>query len=118
MKSEHVIDYVCNDFGITKEQLLSTNRKTHLVDARQSCSFALRELGFTYKKIADDLGYKDHAIIIHLLKDRHHNSLENQRTALRAVMSYRDMALLEKVAVNQNMEAKSLRTKKFLPWEQ
>jgi chromosomal replication initiation ATPase DnaA len=118
MKSEHIINYVCNDFGITKEQLLSTSRKTHLVDARQTCSFALRELGFTYKKIADDLGYKDHAIIIHLVRDRHHNSLENQRSALRAVMSYRDMTLLEKMAINENMKAKSARTKKFLPWEQ
>jgi len=118
MKTEHVINYVCNDFGITKEQLLSANRKTHLVDARQSCSFALRELGFTYKKIADDLGYKDHAIIIHLVRDRHHNSLENQRSALRAVMSYRDMTLLEEMAVIENMKAKFVRTKKFLPWEQ
>jgi len=91
MIAEHIIGFICNEFGITKYELRSQRRKMHLVDARQTCAFALRKFGCTYEYIASAINRKDHTTIMHLLKNRPHNMDENKRISDKVIKAYKDM---------------------------
>ena len=91
MIERHVMDSVCNYFHLIPEQVRSQSRKSHLVDARQCCALALRELGKTYKFIGNIINRKDHTTIMHLVKRRSHNWSENERIAHETVKAYKNM---------------------------
>ena len=91
MIEHHVVNSICNQFNLTHNELRSQSRKTHLVDARQSCALALRKLGKTYKFIANIVNRKDHTTIMHLIKRRSHNWHENERIAHETVKAYENM---------------------------
>ena len=104
MIAEHIVSSVCNRFGITRNELRSQSRKVHLVDARQTCAFALRKFGCTYEFIGNVINRKDHTTIMHLLKNRLHNMHENQRIANETVNAYKDMAVSRVGRKKLNME--------------
>ena len=104
MIAEHIISSVCNTFQITKEELRSKKRDKHLVDARQTCAFALRKLDCTYQFIGNAINRESHTTIIHILKKRDDNSHENSRIARKIVNKYKDMALPEIRRQKLNME--------------
>jgi len=104
MIAEHIVSSVCNRFGITRNELRSQSRKSHLVDARQTCAIALRKFGCTYEYIGNVINRKDHTTIMHLLKHRLHNIDENQRIANETVNAYKDMAVTRIGRKKLNME--------------
>tara|TARA_R100000426_G_scaffold76740_1_gene54264 strand:+ start:305 stop:649 length:345 start_codon:yes stop_codon:yes gene_type:complete len=93
MIEECIVNYVCTHFELTRKQLRGKSRKSHIVDARQSCALAFREIGKTYKFIANVINRKDHTTIMHLVKRRSYNWHENERIAHEAVKAYKHMAL-------------------------
>lgn len=102
---EFIMNYVCFEFGITIKQLISPSRRAELVDARQACAIALRELDFSLKYIAELLGRKDHTTIIHLLDTRTHSKPRNERIAMRALKAYKHIAPNENVRYKSNLKA-------------
>lgn len=101
---EYIMDHVCSEFGITREQLTSPSRRAELVDARQACAIALRELDFSLKYTAQLLGRKDHTTVIHLLTTRTHSKPRNERIARRALKAYKHIAKTENVRYRANLE--------------
>ena len=91
MIEHYIVNSICNQFNLTHNELRSQSRKTHLVDARQCCALALRELGKTYKFIGNIINRKDHTTIMHLVKRRSHNWNENERIANETVKAYKNM---------------------------
>jgi chromosomal replication initiation ATPase DnaA len=104
MIAEHIVSSVCNTFQITKKELRSKKRDKHLVDARQTCAFALRKMDCTYQFIGDAVNRESHTTIIHILKKRHDNSHQNSRIASKIVKEYKDMALPKITPQKLNME--------------
>ena len=104
MIAEYIVNEVCDRFQITKKELRSRKRYKHLVDARQACAFALRNLDCTYKFIGDVINRESHTTIIHILKKRYDNSHENQRIAHRIIKEYKSMALPKIRRQKLNME--------------
>ena len=104
MIERHVINSVCNYFQLNPEHIRSQSRKSHLVDARQCCALALRELGKTYKFIGNIINRKNHTTIMHLVNRRTHNWHENERVAHEIVKAYKDMAKAKTRPYKLNME--------------
>lgn len=102
---EFIMDHVCSEFGITREQLISPSRRAELVDARQACAIALRELDFSLKYTAELLGRKNHTTIIHLLNTKAHSKPRNERIARRALKAYKHIAPRENVRYKSNLKA-------------
>lgn len=104
MIEHYVINSICNYYQLTHNELRSQSRKSHLVDARQCCAFALRKLGKTYQHIADTINRKDHTTVMHLVRRRIHNWEEAERVAHQTVKSYQYMVSPEKGSKKLNME--------------
>ena len=104
MIEHYIVNSICNQFNLTHNELRSQSRKTHLVDARQCCALALRELGKTYKFIGNAINRKNHTTIMHLLKIRSHNCHENERIANEIVKAYKDMGKRKRRPYKLNME--------------
>lgn len=58
---------VCEAFGVEEEALLGRSRHRRLIDARYAFAIVVRERwpGFSYPRIGDMLGGRDHATILH-----------------------------------------------------
>jgi chromosomal replication initiation ATPase DnaA len=104
MKTEQIKNIVCNEFGITSDKLLSSSRKSEIVDARHVYALVLRELGFTLKFIAKKLNRKDHSTIINLLKQRSLSMPENKRRAKNVIKAYRSMTSIKNARHRLNMK--------------
>ncbi len=78
-----------------------------MVDARQCCALALRELGKTYEYIGNVINRKNHTTIMHLVNKRSHNWHENDRIAHDTVKAYKDMDM-------PNIRRKKLNMEEFL----
>ena len=104
MIEKTVIEQTCIEFGVTEKQLTDKSRRSEIVDARQACAIVLRELEFTYQYIAELLGRKDHATIIHLLTTRTHNKHRNERRANRILRVCKTLNYNKKARYKLNME--------------
>lgn len=63
---EKILKVVCEFFNIKSEELLGKKRNKELVYPRQITMYLLRhELSFSYPKIGQELGGKDHTTIMH-----------------------------------------------------
>ena len=51
--------------GVKWEEVQSTSRKRRIVDARRLCCSHLRHKGWTFDRIADAVGYSNHATALH-----------------------------------------------------
>lgn len=51
--------------GVTWEEVQTKCRKRRIVDCRRLCCSHLRAKGWTYDKIAEALGYTNHATALH-----------------------------------------------------
>ena len=51
--------------GVKWEEVQSTSRKRRIVDARRLCCSHLRTKGWTFDRIADAVGYSNHATALH-----------------------------------------------------
>jgi len=51
--------------GVTWEEVLTQTRKRRVVDARRLCCGHLRLKGWTYDRIAEAVGYTNHATALH-----------------------------------------------------
>jgi chromosomal replication initiation ATPase DnaA len=101
---EDVIDTVCQQSAVTKDLLLSKDRRQFIVDARQIIIFALTDLGYTQQFIAEQLNYKDHTTVHHHLRRDCPVSHENRRRATRVVKECDYMASIEIKRQKSNME--------------
>ena len=101
---EDVIDTVCQQSAVTKDLLLSKDRRQFVVDAKQIVIFALTQLGFTQQFIAEQLNYKDHTTVHHHLRRNCPISHENRRRATRVVKECDYMASIERKRQKSNME--------------
>ena len=104
--TDHIIEHVAQDTGVTKNLLMSRRRNQFIVDAKQIVVFALTQFGFTQKFIAKQLNYADHSTVNHLINKRLFNSHENRLRATQAVKSYLDMALVENARLKESLEVK------------
>lgn len=103
--TEHIINKVAQDTGVTKNLLLSRRRNQFIVDAKQIVVFALSQLGFTQQYIANALNYADHTTVNHHLNKKCRQTHENRFRATYVVKSYLDMALYENARLKENLEA-------------
>lgn len=68
--TEKIINEVCTNCDITKEELFGPGRFIEYVDARRQISLRLRnELKMSYSRIGRIL-HRDHTVIVHYLKPR------------------------------------------------
>jgi chromosomal replication initiation ATPase DnaA len=104
--TEHIINKIAQDTGVTKNLLLSRRRNQFIVDAKQIVVFALSQLGFTQQYIANALNYADHTTVNHHLNKKCRQTHENRFRATGVVKSYLDMALYENARVREDMKAK------------
>ena len=104
--TEHIINKVAQDTGVTKNLLLSRRRNQFIVDAKQIVVFALSQLGFTQQYIANALNYADHTTVNHHLNKKCRQTHKNRFRATYVVKSYLDMALYENARVREDMKAK------------
>ena len=51
--------------GVKWKEVQSTSRKRRIVDARRLCCSHLRTKGWTFDRIADAVGYSNHATALH-----------------------------------------------------
>lgn len=65
-KFERVARAVCNNAGVSMEELTSKGRRRVVADARHMVSSIIRELhpSFTFAAIGYFLGYRDHSTVI------------------------------------------------------
>jgi chromosomal replication initiation ATPase DnaA len=103
--TEHIINKVAQDTGVTKHLLLSGRRHEFIVDAKQIVVFALSQFGFTQQYIANALNYADHTTVNHHLNKKCRQTHENRLRATQVVKSYLDMALYENARLKGNIEA-------------
>ena len=54
--------------GVSWDEVLTTCRKRRIVDARRLCCSHLRTKGWTFDRIADAVGYTNHATALHHVK--------------------------------------------------
>ena len=109
--TEHIINKVAQDTGVTKNLLLSRRRNKFIVDAKQIVVFALSQLGFTQQYIANALNYADHTTVNHHLNKKCRQTHKNRFRATYVVKSYLDMALYENARLQENLEAKLFQPK-------
>jgi chromosomal replication initiation ATPase DnaA len=109
--ADYIIEHVAEETGITKKLIKSKYRHQEIVDAKQIVVFALTYLGFTQKFIGNQLNYRDHSTVNHLINKRCFNSHENRLRATQAIKSYLDMALVENARLRANMKANLSQTK-------
>ncbi len=83
LTSKQVVDKTARYFQITPEEMCSSKRDKHIVLPRQVAMYLLRsELHFSFPKIAQELGRKDHTTAIH--------SVEKIEKALKLDFSIRE----------------------------
>lgn len=76
-------------FHVTVEQLISRERTSHIVHARQMAMYAMRRLTpMSYPQIGEQFGGRDHSTVMHA-----HNSIHRKSTNGRAVEVGRYMQL-------------------------
>jgi chromosomal replication initiator protein len=66
LNPDKILDTVCAYYSTTRETLFSSKRNKELVAPRQIIMYLLRiEMNYSYPKIAEILGKKDHTTIMH-----------------------------------------------------
>ena len=102
--ADYIIEHVAEETGITKKLIKSKYRHQEIVDAKQIVVFALSYLGFTQKFIGNQLKYRDHSTVNHLINKRCFNSHENRLRATRIVKQCDYMASIEIKRQKSNIE--------------
>lgn len=94
---EHVLEAVCAERALSKEQLLSATRKQELVRARQIAIYLCRTLlGLSFPEIGRVLGGRDHSTILYNYKKIKQASNNDKDTkALLQALSEKCLALAE-----------------------
>lgn len=79
-----IIDVVCDHFGITRDQLISKDRRNEVAKPRQIVMYLCKNMTqSTYNSIGDALGGKDHATVIHGIRtitDQYDNNEKMRNT--------------------------------------
>jgi chromosomal replication initiator protein len=66
---EQIFDIVGQDYGLTKEQIISRSRKRECVESRHLIAYIIkRKTRFSLAKIGEMVGGKDHTTIIHSIR--------------------------------------------------
>ncbi|MGQ9656697.1 MAG: chromosomal replication initiator protein DnaA [Fimbriimonadales bacterium] len=66
---ERIVRVVCDDLGVSHEELISSSRRSEVVQARQIAAFLAREAtGESWQRIAQALGRADHTTVLHAYK--------------------------------------------------
>lgn len=66
---EKVMDAVCKVYMVEKDDILGSNRKAAVAEARQVCFWIMKqELGMSFPMIGKSFGGRDHSTIIHGVK--------------------------------------------------
>lgn len=66
IKQELIFDLVCQDFDITRDEVVLPSRKTPFVEARQLLMYLLyNDTSLSYPAIGELLGGRDHTTVIH-----------------------------------------------------
>lgn len=68
MAPAEILNLVARRYSVTVDQIRSSRRGRHLVEARAEIAHRMRDAGYTYAAIASQLGKKDHSTIVHLIK--------------------------------------------------
>lgn len=68
LTSERVIEVVCKELSLTKEEVISHNRERRIVDARKMIAYVLRNhFDFTLTEISKLFNHKDHSVVFRYL---------------------------------------------------
>jgi hypothetical protein len=54
---QQVIDAVCEEYGITQDELLKPDQRRPIVQARHVAAFVMHEAGWSWSVIADTFGW-------------------------------------------------------------
>lgn len=67
--TETIVELICDEFGITREQLFRLTRVPRIVWARMACVFLLRKYTkMSLPEIAKIFKYKHHASVLHAMR--------------------------------------------------
>lgn len=75
-----LIDRVCKHFGVTRAQLIGRDRHAHVAQARQVAAWLLRQRGFSYPAIGQELK-QDHTTVMYSVRKVERLRSENARVA-------------------------------------
>ena len=106
MIEQNIINSICIHYNVQITDIMSPNRKSHIVDVKQCVVFALNYLGFTQKQIAKTLKYSDHTTVYHLLHKRTHNASKNDKVAMNTIKSFLPMMMKEIHTLTEKLEKK------------
>jgi len=59
---------ICEEYGVSLIELLSSNRRNKVIEARASLALKLRKAGFSLQEIGALIGNRNHSTIIHLIE--------------------------------------------------
>ncbi len=66
IRQELILDLVCLDFSVSREQIIAQGRRTEVAEARQVLMYLLyTDTGLSYPAIGELLGGRDHTTVIH-----------------------------------------------------
>ena len=66
MTPDHIIEVVCDFYGLNRADLISKKKKKELVEPRQICTFLMTDLlSIPLVSIGQAMGGKDHTTIIY-----------------------------------------------------
>lgn len=64
-----IVEAVCKRYGLTHDDLLSTSRKSALIEPRQIAMYLVRaHAGVTAREAAEALGRKDHSTVLYAVR--------------------------------------------------
>lgn len=77
---ERIVRVVCDDLGVSHEELVSSSRRSEVVQARQIAAFLAREAtGESWQRIAQALGRADHTTVLHAYKQAEQRLRQDMR---------------------------------------
>lgn len=66
VRQELIFDLVCQEFEVSRDEILQPSRKTLFVEARQVLMYLLyHDTSLSYPRIGERLGGKDHTTVMH-----------------------------------------------------
>ena len=100
LSPEKIIENIVYSLNVSKEQIISKNRKREISEARHLCFYFLRNYtSLSLKSIGKMIGMRDHATIIHGVNNIENVSPTNEILLKKIKICSENMSIFEDVNV-------------------